>query len=222
MTVTCAPFSEGVALEHWGTRTIVYLSPKADTMDWRMKFLAAARADLHKSHRMACKIISPELYEKRRSSMIEVPWEYAEAVFDIPVPGRPDAKEPYPVPLPPLETESARSQGRWKAMGARVLWPVKRYQVATGVMDDLERGLFIARLHMNLADAGHTDLTIKAASADYRESIIVTDSGVLDTLDWTEAAKDRGVSIPRARRLDARYHQTTGEPTITTRRKQVP
>lgn len=222
MTVTCCPFSQGVALEHWATRATIYIPPGEEPMATRVRFLRGIRYRLHALRIEGRALITPEVYEKRRSSMIEVPWETAEVVFDIPVPGRPDHGETYPVPLPPVETESRfRARGKWAATGSRVLWPVMHTHVSATVMNDLERGIFIARLHTNIVNAGHTDLAIKAASADYRESIIVTESGVLDTFDWTEAAKDRGVNIPRARRLAARY-DNANEPIITTRQKQVP
>lgn len=220
MTVTLSPIGDLLAVEHWSTRAALTLTGSMNAMAMRREIAWPMRRVAEDTRQRLYARVKPEAYKRGAPSMIRVPPIDAESTFNVAVPGRPDPEDTVPVSLPVLKVESI---GMIKPKSRSYLVPpVTRRHLSTVIMDDIERAVVIAQVHFRLLEAGHVDLSLKAASADYRDDIVVTqDGGSGDVLWWTQRASEAGIKIPTPKRYAARF-DTLGETlTLTPRQKQV-
>lgn len=151
--------------------------------------------------------------------MIRVAPIDAEAVFGVPAPGRPDPDALVAVDLPVMKVESV---GMIKPKSRSYLVaPVKVRHISRPIMDDIERATMIGLIHFRLQAAGEHDLALKAASADYRDDIVVTADGRSgNMLWWANKASSAGIAVPSPKKYDAVFRDEQSL-VFTPRRKQV-
>lgn len=221
MTVTLSPIGDLLAVEHWSTRIAVALKPDMGPDDVRRAILMPMRSICDNSTNQLHAHIKPEHYVTGASSMAKVPPLVAETVFGVSVPGRPGPEDLVPVDLPEVKTEATMGQTRVVRKRAALVAPVRRRWVAEPVMEDVERAMVIALTHFRLLAAGHDGLALRAASADYREDIVVTADGRTgEVLWWVGQADIAGVRVPTVKKLTGRFSMK-GDLIIEPRRKQV-
>lgn len=223
MTITVSPLGDNLIAEHWSSRCVVTLTPDMTPDQVRRTMVQAFWPIADKTHRRLGILATPECYTKGAPSMIEVPPIDAEFVFGRPVAGRPGADERVLVDLPPLRHEGRVGHGGRKvgAVTAAPMPPVLRGHLPTGVLDDVERLVVLALTHFRLLAAGHPGSALRAASADYREGIVVTSDGRSgESLWWIGHASTLGVAIPVAKKLSGRF-TNHGDLVLTPRKKQV-
>lgn len=223
MTITVSPLGDNLIAEHWSSRCVVTLTPDMTPGQVRKTMIESFWPITDKTHRRLGVLVTAECYVKGAPSMIEVPPVDAEFVFGKAVAGRPGQQERVLVDLPPMRHEAQVGRGGRKvgAVTASPVAPIMRYHVSTVVLDDVERLVVLAITHFRLIAAGHHASALKAASADYRESIIVTSDGRSGTsLWWIGHASTLGVAIPRATRLNGRFN-SKAELVLSPRKKQV-
>lgn len=220
MTVTLSPIGDLLAVEHWSTRITVTYTGSMDAMAMRHALAGSMFRVAEETRQRLYYRIKPEAYKRGAPSMVRVPPLDAESVFNVAVPGRPGREEEVPVSLPPLKVESV---GMIKPKTRSYLVPpVLRRHLSTVIMDDVERAVMIGQTHFRLLAAGRADLSLKAASADYRDDIVVTqDGGSGDVLWWTEQAAKAGVKVPSPKRYAGRFDRTGESLILTPRQKQV-
>lgn len=222
MTITVTPLGDTLAAEHWSSRAVVTLTPDMTPDQIRRTMLEPMASIVDKLPRRMYANVTADMYAKGAPSMVEVPPIDAEFVFGRAVPGRPGKEEKVLVDLPPLRTEVRTS--RRGAIGpavSRPILPIHRGNLATPVMDDVERLVVLALTHFRLRAAGHHGSALRAASADYREDVVVTSDGRSGaSLWWIGHASTLGIRIPTAKKLGARF-ATDGTLTLFPRQKQV-
>lgn len=222
MTITVSPLGDNLIAEHWSSRCVVTLTPDMTPGQVRKAMIESFRPIVDRTLRRLAACAPAECYVKGAPSMIEVPPIDAEFVFGRAVAGRPGRQECALVDLPPMryETRASRKRKVGPVTGSPVP-PIMRYHVSTVVLDDVERLVVLAITHFRLIAAGHHASALKAASADYRESIVVTSDGRSgESLWWIGHASTLGVAIPKATRFNARFNSKS-ELVLTPRKKQV-
>lgn len=223
MTITVSPLGDNLIAEHWSSRCVVTLTPEMTPDQVRRTMIQTFWSIADKTHRRLSVLANAECYTKGAPSMIEVPPVDAEFVFGRAVAGRPGPEERVLVDLPPLRHEArvGRVVRKVGPVTSSPTPPVKRYHLSEVVLDDVERLVVLALTHFRLLAAGHAGSALRAASADYRESIVVTSDGRSgESLWWIGHASTLGVTIPTAKRLNVRF-TNQDEPVLTPRKKQV-
>lgn len=220
MTVTLSPLGDLLAVEHWSTRVTVALSPDMAPMDMRRTLLTPMLSIFDNTLKVLHRHVTPERYLKGAPTMVQVGARDAELVFDVPVPGRPDTDAPIAVTLPPVNYEITGNK-RPSMKRVNVVPPVRYRHVPRAVMDDVERVVVIAKTHFNLIEAGQQGLSLRAASADYREDVVVTHDGRSGgMLWWAGAASVAGARVPSPQRYSGRFGKH-GDLVLTPETKQV-
>ena len=223
MTITVSPLGDNLIAEHWSSRCVVTLTPTMTPDQIRRTMIQTFWPITDKTHRRLEILANPECYTKGAPSMIEVPPIDAEFVFGRPAAGRPGPEDLVLVDLPPLRREArvGRVIRKVGPITSSPTPPVRRRHLSEVVLDDVERLVVLALTHFRLLAAGHAESALRAASADYRESIVVTSDGRSgESLWWIGHASTLGVAVPTAKRLNVRF-TNQGEPVLTPRKKQV-
>lgn len=221
MTVTLMPLGDNLVVEHWSSRVVTMLEPTDDPDQVRRTLARQFHTIPLDISKRVSRLVNPSMYGRGQPSQVAVPIRDAEFSFNTPVPGRPDTKGTALVDLPPLEVTATRAQQLRKRTQARPVPPVTKSRIASVVMDDVERATVLAITHFHLAGSTHPELALRAASADYREEIIVTTSGESGPADWwLGRAAAIGMTLPTAHKFAARFDRH-GELVLTPRRKQA-